>query len=774
MRCRPSFLRVSRHSLLFALPVTAPVLLACLLVPATLHAESCSSTSSQASFTADGTYSLRILTSDTLLQGHASVGDSAQSISTPSTSAPSTSGQIMLGQINPGPNSPEQTSPRRSQLIQRTHGHDTLGGYCEISLHTPDEIDSIRVYTSSPTVTFSVHTLTASTTPLHFPTLDGFPSALHRLGHRVQPFGGFQFHFLGSQGPWLLFDNHSNALVLSPADHFFISDMEMPQHTLRSSLVSSIRSLPAGFTHTTVLVSGTGIHATLAAWGRAMQSWVRRPPVSDQADPLLRSLSYWTDNGATYYYKFNPQLGYTGTLLAVADKYKSLGVSLGLIQIDSWFYPKGPQKDWRVFNWKNGAGGAYLYQPDKRLFPNGMGAFAQQLHLPLAVHGRWIDRDSPYRSIYKISGNVAIDPRYWEATASWMQAAHVAVYEQDWLGTFAQAAPDLTSPERFHNLMAQSMRQHSITMQYCMPAPADYLQGTRYSNLTTIRTSDDRFEQKKWDSFLYDSQIAYALGIWPWTDVFMSDELPNLILSTLSSGPVGVGDAIEKINSANLLRAARADGVLVKPDHGIRPLDRIYLADALANTSNPYAASPGISHLGAAMLAVAHSNQPAARISYLFAYPRPAQSPTMTSAPFTPADLGYTQAVFVYDWRSGNGQAVAANDSAALAFRDGWGYDVVSPILSSGFALIGDPQMIATAGKQRLTASTDATGALHLRLRFAAAETAHTLLIYSAQPPHLHTVLGHLAASHYDATSHLLRVTLDTPTDGSAEVALSH
>lgn len=737
MRCRPVFLSLSCRPLFAILPCALPAVLAslvvlpCLAAPARLRAETCSTPRYQATFAANGDYSLRLISTGILLQGHAPASGS----------------------------------------IQQTQGRDALDRFCEISLHSAAEIDSIRLYATSPTVTFTARALRATTAPLHFPILDGFPASLHRLGHRVQPFGGYQFHFLGSQGPWLLFDNHANALVLSPADHFFISDMQMTDRTLRSSLLASIHSLPAGFAHTTVLVSGGGIHATLTAWGHAMQSWVARPPVADNADPLLRSLSYWTDNGANYYYKFDPSLGYTGTLLAVADKFNQSGPKLGLMQIDSWFYPKGPQKDWRVFNWKNGAGGAYLYQPDKRLFPKGMGAFAQQLHLPLAVHGRWIDQSSPYRSIYKISGNVPIDPRYWQATAAWMQAAHVAVYEQDWLGSFAQAAPDLTSPQLFHDLMAQAMRQHGITLQYCMPAPADYLQGTRYPNLTTIRTSDDRFEEKKWDSFLYDSQIAYALGIWPWTDVFMSTELPNLILATLSSGPVGVGDNLQRIDHANLLRAARADGLLVKPDHGIRPLDRIYLADALADASHPTGA----------MLALAASHQPAARISYLFAYPRPSDQPAPASTPvtaptsttFTPTELGYTHPVFVYDWRSASGQLVPASSTANLAFHNGWGYVVVTPILAHGFALIGDPQMIATAGKQRLSATTDASGALHLQLRFTSGETTQTLLLYSAQPPHTHTLAGHLAQSHYDTTTHLLQLTLDSPTQGNAEITLT-
>ena len=48
--------------------------------------------------------------------------------------------------------------------------------------------------------------------------------------------------------------------------------------------------------------------------------------------------------------------------------------------------------------------------------------------------------------------------------------------------------------------------------------------------------SDDRFDRNRWDTFLYTSRFASALGVWPWSDVFMSSETNNLVLSVLSAG----------------------------------------------------------------------------------------------------------------------------------------------------------------------------------------------------------------------------------------------
>lgn len=83
-----------------------------------------------------------------------------------------------------------------------------------------------------------------------------------------------------------------------------------------------------------------------------------------------------------------------------------------------------------------------------------------------------------------------------------------------------------------------------MALQYCMPLPRHFLQGTRYSNLRTILVSGDRFERSHWMWFLFNGRLASALGIWPWSDVFMSSETSNLLLSVLSASMVGVGDAI--------------------------------------------------------------------------------------------------------------------------------------------------------------------------------------------------------------------------------------
>ena len=202
-------------------------------------------------------------------------------------------------------------------------------------------------------------------------------------------------------------------------------------------------------------------------------------------------------------------------------------------------------------------------------------------------------------------------------------------------------SPELqTTPgfgDAFADNMARAAQERGLSLQYCMALPRFFLQGSRYANLTTIRTSDDRFGRSRWDNFLYVSQLARAVGIWPWTDVFMSSETNNLLISVLSAGMVGTGDAIGSENKENLLRVARPDGVLVKPDESLLPLDSVYVAQANGRKTP--------------MVAWTYSDHGALRTAYVFAYNR---QPTDAEAEFAPTEFGLSGKVCVLDARSGN------------------------------------------------------------------------------------------------------------------------
>ncbi|WP_198046969.1 hypothetical protein [Kutzneria sp. 744] len=639
-----------------------------------------------------------------------------------------------------------------------TTGRDAVGEFQQVTFGYTDGVPrsgSIRVYQNVPVVVFGAtnQTAAANSSAAAFPALTT-PSLPYRESFQHAPFAPYQFNgSLAADSPLLNFDSHNNGFLVSPADNFAVSNMTRGANTVSDGIASGVATLPAGFTHRTILVVGQGVNSTFATWGSALMALGGKHPIPNDANATLDKLGYWTDNGASYYYKYDTSKGYAGTLAAVTKDFAAHGVPLGYLQLDSWWYPKGSSNTWQG----NGTdrGGEYTYQAAPELFPSGLAAFHQQVGLPLVTHARWIDSASPYRRQYQMSGNVVTDPKFWNSTMNYLSAAGVTAFEQDWLGQDAQPKYNLTDPNAFMDGMGNAAAANNVAMQYCMALPWNTLQSTLYQNLQTTRVSQDRFERSKWDSFLFDSRLASALGEWPWTDVFMSTETTNLLLATLSGGMVGVGDAIGKENAANLLRSVRADGVIVKPDVPIVPVDSVYTATAQGGTPP--------------MVAETHTDHDGLRDGYFFAYARNGGSQSIS---FRPDDQGIAGPSYVYNYLTGAGKLVPAAGTYTDTVNADGSYYVVAPVGSSGIALLGDAGKFVSLGSKRISQLSD-DGTVHTRVTFATNEKSVTLHGYAPSAPRATATDGTVGAVHYDTTTHLFTATVTPGSDHDAAVSFA-
>lgn len=635
--------------------------------------------------------------------------------------------------------------PEKPASIRVTSATDSLGAYKEIDARYQNgaRTAAIRLYRNRAAVLFLDEHKAAAPNSQPFPQFTALPADLYRFSYAVKTFAPFEFGKLGSQGPWILFDSTRDTMVLSPADNYLVADLTAsPSGQAQSGIDPQITTLPAGFTHRTLLTFGHGINHTLNAWGADLQSLNDKPRVPNDAGVMLKKFGYWTDHGAIYYYKFDPALGYEGTLLAVRDQYKKLGVPIAYLQLDSWWYPKAKGNTLEHGSADNGA---LIYRANPKIFPNGLDAFHQQLGLPMVTHARWFSPLSPYRKEYRFSKNVIIDPRFWNSTAEYLHKGGVTVYEQDWLNDNARPAIKIAQSHAFLADMAHAMARENIAIQYCMPLPGYYLASTQFANLRTIRVSDDRFERARYNDFLYGSELAHAVGLWPWSDVFMSDELENLVLSTLSAGPVGVGDALGKIDAANLKRVMRADSVILKPDTPLVPIDATYLADAAAEASHR---QPG------PMLAMTRTNFGSATEDYVFAYPRNGSGDAHSAGTTVPLrELGIHSPVYAWNWQTQQGEIVPANGSINMQYANGWAYDVLAPVNKRGIALLGDTSKIVPLARQRFAAVSN-NGAIHATILFATREKSVALTGYSTHKPRVRARRGSISDLHYDATAH--------------------
>jgi hypothetical protein len=627
-------------------------------------------------------------------------------------------------------------------------GEDALGSYEEIaftySAGPSFRTASIRMYQSRATTAFSVTFENDSTNVSPFPVISSYPSSLSHLSFNGE-FSPPDFVDLIPNSPWAWFDPAGNTFILSPASDFMTATTSRrSDNTIAAGISEKITALPAGFTHKTLLVFGRGINRTFETWGSALTTLGGKRRAANDSEALLKSVSYWTDNGATYYY--NPGgASYSDTLNSVKNEFDSKGIRLGSLQLDSWWYPKGPDDSWSSHS------GIWTYTASPALFQPDLAGFQSGLRTPLVTHARWIDANSPYRTQYKISGNVAIDPAYWEEVATYLQSSGVTTYEQDWLGANAHANFNLTDPDAFLGDMAAAMARHGITIQYCMAEPTHFLQSVNYSNVTTIRASQDRFRREIWTNFFYSSRFASALGLWPFTDVLMSTETNNLIAATLSAGPVGVGDAIGNLSRSNLLKAVRSDGVIVKPDVPATPVESVIQKDALG-IDTPMLAST-YSDFGRGL-----------RTYYLFAYVRGANR-TVT---VDPKAFGMSGAAYLYDSLNDTGRFIDQNSTCTFDLPGDTGYYILAPVQSSGIALLGDRNNFVSLGKKRIPRLTD-HGQMDVTISFAAGERTRTLFGYSAQPVDAVALTGRYGGLTWDPSTQIFTVNVH-PVTGVAHL----
>ena len=666
--------------------------------------------------------------------------------------------------------------------VKTGQGEDALGRYEQTAFSWNEAqiplTGFIRVYRDRQLVVFSQTCGTAlDLPPSAFPDFTNIPAGLNVFSHGLRTFAPPQFAASASSTPWLLFDDSANSCIISPASHFMVASMVGDgKNRVASGFNPNLRGLPAGFTQATLLAFGPGINRTWQSWGRALLELQSAKRPANDADLVLKYLGYWTDNGAGYYYNFDADKGYAGTLIALAARYRQEQIPLHYLQLDSWWYyktttnPDGSpgheqkSKKYPASEW-NRYGGTLAYTAHTNLFPQGLPAFEREVGLPLITHARWIDPESPYRKEFKSSGLVITDPFWWDQTAAYLKSSGVVNYEQDWLDRIYKYSPAFASnvdmAEAFLDNMARSCAAQGISLQYCMPYAAYFMQGSRYPNLTTIRTSDDTFTFARWNDFLYTSQLGACLGIWPWTDVFKSSETGNVLLATLSAGPVGIGDIIGRETKTNILQAVRADGVIVKPDMPLVPLDRSYLADA--------------HKVPAPLIASTHSQHGDITTTYVVAINR--LKTKGGDVNFNLEELGINGPAYVFNYFSGAVEKLDAGGAftAPLATNN-YAFYIIAPVGRSGIAFLGDRNKFASTGSQRIAAWHEANGRLNVEVTLAENEEAVTFHGYAASKPAVSVGGGTPEALAYDTASGYFSVKLtpNGPVDRSGSDPVRH
>ncbi|NHJ02459.1 MAG: hypothetical protein EAX86_10015 [Candidatus Heimdallarchaeota archaeon] len=402
-------------------------------------------------------------------------------------------------------------------------------------------------------------------------------------------------------GPVMLYDNDLNTIILSSLNNFLLGVIKEKEGFIEFGIEGKITTIPKFFSNKSILVFGKGINNSFFQWGDILLRYYKTERKSAYTDPILSYLGFWTDNGAYYYYRTEKNLNYHETFNMIDSIAKKKKIPICYYQLDSWWYKKAYR--WMPFRIiKLFIGGNMEWAPLEKNFPQGLEEFSKEIKKPLIAHNRWFAKKNfhfghenfPHRIEKFWAHPTSIE--FWEMIMKKCREWNIVTYEQDWLKNqfehFKYLQENTDTGYKWLSDMATAAARKDVTIQYCMPTPAFFLQAMEFPAVTQIRCSQDynaRFPKSFYiPNFTQTCILSYALGIWPFIDCYLTsrestrffykEKYPELstLISILSAGIVGPADKAEFLDRELLMKTCRSDGLLLKPDRPATPIDRMF------------------------------------------------------------------------------------------------------------------------------------------------------------------------------------------------------
>jgi hypothetical protein len=269
-------------------------------------------------------------------------------------------------------------------------------------------------------------------------------------------------------------------------------------------------------------------------------------------------------------------MNYEETMVSV---FHELPLPIHYMQIDSWWYYKGTGDG--VSEWSA--------RPD--IFPDGLATVYRRMeNIPMAAHNRYWAANTFYAEKYAFVFDAPRDKALPVSNDSfWLDLlgnAHrewgLILYEQDWMNAqtinVTPLLADIHLGHRWLTSMSAAADQVGVNIQYCISLPRHALH---------IMQKNSR---PQWNIGM-SSMLAAAVGVAPFKDVLWStvnepdapypapvmEPIPDreILIATLSTGPVAPGDGIDCINMTRIIRCCREDGLILKPDRPITMINTL-------------------------------------------------------------------------------------------------------------------------------------------------------------------------------------------------------
>jgi hypothetical protein len=336
-----------------------------------------------------------------------------------------------------------------------------------------------------------------------------------------------------------------------------------------------------------------------------------------------------------------------------------------------------------------------------------VGELSKLVEAPFVAHHRWFHADTPYKNKFHFYVNknvynfwnkllrgfddrsICIEREFWEMLMADSAKDNSLVWEQDWLLPQFNAIQALQTQtglaEQWLVNMGEAAQDQGVTLLYALSSPGINLASVKLEAVSSVRTAQDYHPRwpRSYDykPFVQSNILAFALRLWPFKDVFRStregiingEKMPDFmaLASTLSCGPVGVGDRVGKFGVETIMRTCRVDGLILKPDKPLRAADRMYLPH------DKY------------FLATTHSELNGKRWDYIVINHLNLRQPRDTR--ITKEDMGIREDRVAYNYfRRAFHHLDDEHPLDNRIKRGGFDYWIAAPYLKEGFGIIGD------------------------------------------------------------------------------------
>lgn len=507
----------------------------------------------------------------------------------------------------------------------------------------------------------------------------------------------------------LLADAANRALILSPYANYLVATQQCTpaaagnetnpsKSAINCGLEGLVKEIPRGFEHQHIMVAGSGIHHTLETWGKILLNKSGKQVPSKYTGDNLKYPVYWDDYGAFYRehgFKEEGYKSYEDIIVGISAEAKKYGLKIGAYQI----------QDLDQLRYKEG-----LFEPREDMFPHGLAWLHEKLDAPLEAYTAWLFPNGPYRKKYPFFatpiglvpdhslGDVFYSLEYWRDTAERLASWGVTLLQQDFQSVYegdAEMMSGIDKMNEYFQNVAKALQEKNMTMQYCMQLPRNILQSTENPIMTSLQGSWDHHvpsveshrqshddDPYVWKHLIFTSAFYGAVGIWPSRDNIQTVADPNayedMLLANLLGGEIQLGHRIGECNFDLVRKTYReGDGLILKPDRPISPIDPCYLQGGVVGFTES-------SHNGNTWYYVL--SLPSA--GYL--------------SEFCVQDLGEKGRWAIFNHDSGQVSIADAASPTALQRGAKHEYFVVAPLFENEIAVFGDVEKFVTMAGKRI------------------------------------------------------------------------